>query len=298
MDLNAIDMFVKVVEAGTFVGAAKTSGIPKSTIARRIDELESSLGVRLLQRSTRRSELTEAGRAFYERCRRILADIEEAKATVTERQREPRGTLRLTTSVLMAEAFLSEWCVEYLKKYPDVELEVFLSTRRMDLIADGFDIAVRAGPLEPSSHIVRKLARAPRYICASPSYLEQHPAPESPEALGDHECIMFRSDRTPAPWRLENAAGDRVSIDVNGRLAVNSLPSAMKACRAGLGIARLPALLCCTAIESGELVHLLPEWSTTQDWIHALYPSRQHLSATVRTFLDFIVDKLKDPPWD
>lgn len=298
MDLNAIAVFASVVEAGSFVAAAKATGISKSTAARRVSELEEALGVRLLQRSTRQMQLTDAGQAFYERCRRILADLEDATEAVTARGTEPRGLLRMTTSAHLADAFLDEWAVEYLLKYPEVELEMYLSTRKMDLIADGFDLAVRAGPLVSSSYIVRKLARAPQYVCASRGYLEEHGTPTNLEELKEHACILFEPQRAPSPWRLQRHGGDSVSFQVDGRIRVNGLPSAVRACRAGLGIALLPAIACCDEVLSGDLVHLFPEWSTTDNWVHALYPSRRHLSATVRTFIDFVADKLDSPPWE
>lgn len=297
MDLNAIAIFVKVVEAGSFVGAAKLIDVPKSTISRRVTELEETLGVRLWQRGTRQSQLTELGRAYYERCRQIVLEIEEAAASVSQHQREPRGRLRLTTSVLMAESFLGEWCVEYMRKFPKTELDVYATARKVDLLADGFDLAIRVGPLEDSAHIVRKLAVAPQYICASPGYLTARGTPETTDDLRDHECVIFSPDRATPPWELENDSGDGLSVVVSGRYKINSLPAAFDACVSGFGLAALPALLCCDALRDGSLVRVLPAWSNKSRTVHALYPSRQHLSALVRTFLDFVTDKLKPPPW-
>lgn len=231
MDVNAIVVFVRVVEAGSFVGAARLAQIPKSTVARRIDELEESLGVRLLQRSTRQSTLTDAGRAFYERCRQIVDDIDEATTSVSELQHEPRGRLRFTTSVLLAETYIGAWVVEYLKKYPKVELDMYATARKADLLADGFDLAIRVGRLEPSAHIVRKLAPTPQYICASPAYLEAHGAPETTEDLQNHECVIFCPDRAKRRWELENEGGDSAAIAISGRCMVNSFPVALDAVR-------------------------------------------------------------------
>jgi DNA-binding transcriptional LysR family regulator len=290
-------VFVRVVEAGSFVAAARQTDIPKSTIARRIEELEGHLGVRLLQRSTRKSELTDAGRSFYQRCRQIVEDVDDAVASVSEHQREPRGTLRFTTSVLLAETYLGNWIVDYLEKHPQVEFDISLTARNADLIADGFDLALRVGPLESSSYIVRRLAPAPSFICASPRYLESHPAPESIEDLSRHQAIIFSPTRSRTPWELENAEGDRTSVSVRGRMIVNSHPVALQACLGGLGLAELPALVGCEALRSGELVRVLPKWSNASRWLHALYPSRHHLSPTVRTFLDFLTERLSPAPW-
>lgn len=298
MDLNAITVFVSVVEAGSFVAASRQTGIPKSTIARRVDELEAQLGVRLLQRNTRNSELTDEGRSFYERCRRIIEEVDDAVASVTEHQNEPRGKLRFTASVLLGEFYLGPWVVEYLQRYPGVELDMSLSARHMDLIADGFDLALRVGPLEPSSYIVRRLAAAPSFICASPAYLESNPAPVSTEDLRRHQTVVFSPDRTRSAWKLENAQGDRTTVNVGGPIVVNSHPVALHCCVGGLGLAELPALVCCEKLRSGELVRVLPEWSNKSRWLQALYPSRHNLSTTVRTFLDFLAERLTPAPWE
>lgn len=297
VDLNAMLVFVRVVEAGSFVGAAKVAGIPKSTIARRIDELEAQLGVRLLQRSTRKSELTDAGRAFYERCRQIVEDAEDAVASATQHQREPRGKLRFTTSVLLAESCLGRWTAEYMEQYPDVEIDMFLSARQVDLIADGFDLAIRAARPESSSYITRRLVVAPLYLCASPAYLEEHGTPTSTDELKDHRCVLFSPDRTRPRWHLDNAQGDNVSVAVSGQLLVNSLPVVLQHCLAGRGIGQLPAIVCSGNLRDGTLVRVLPEWSNTTFSIHALYPSRHHLSPVLRTFLDFMAEKLINSPW-
>ena len=297
VDLNAMSVFVTVVEAGSYVAAARVAGIPKSTIARRIEELEANLGVRLLQRSTRKSELTDAGREFYERCRQIVENVQDAVASVTEHQSEPKGKLRFTTSPLLAEMYVGRWTAEYMERYPEVQIDMFLSTRHVDLIADGFDLAVRASALAPSSHIVRRLAPAPSFICASPGYLEARGTPRSTEELKEHACVLFSPERVHPSWQLSNERGDHVSVSVTGPVLVNSPRVAQELCLAGRGLAELPAILCCDAVRSGDLVRVLPEWANESRTLHALYPSRRHLSPVVRTFLDFMADKLSPAPW-
>lgn len=298
MDLNALSIFVKVAEAGSFVGAARAADIPKSTVSRRIDELEAALGVRLLQRSTRKSELTDAGRSFYEHCRRIVEDVDDAVASVSEHQREPTGRLRFSTSVLLAERYVGRWAIEYMQAYPKVELDMYVAARKVDLLADGFDLVLRIGRFESSSHIGRRLAVAPSYLCASPAYLEAHGEPANLEDLRAHDAVLFSATRTREPWMLETMSGDCATISMASRLIVNSHPVAMDACMAGLGIAELPALIACDAVRDGRLRRVLPEWSNRSRWMHALYPSRAHVSATLRTFLDFLSDKLAPAPWD
>ncbi len=290
-------VFVKVVEAGSFVGAARVAGIPKSTIARRIDELEAQLGVRLLQRSTRKSELTPAGRTFYDRCRQIVDDAEDAVAGVSRHQHEPRGKLRFTTSVLLAEYCIGQWTAEYMERHPEVEIDMFLSANQVDLIADGFDLAIRASQPESSSHISRRLATVPLYVCASPPYTRARGTPMSPGDLQDHTCVLFSPNRSRPVWHLANAEGEQASVSVSGPLLVNSLPVVLQHCLAGRGVALLPSIVCSEELRSGALVRVLPDWSNTSRSLHALYPSRHHLSPVLRTFLDFMADKLADPPW-
>lgn len=297
MDLNALSVFVKVVEAGSFLGAARTADIPKSTVARRIDELEQHLGVRLLQRSTRKSELTEAGRSFYERCRQIVDDVDDAVAGVTEHQREPTGRLRFSASVLMGERYVGHWAVEYMRMHPKVELDMHLVARKVDLLADGFDLVLRVSRPESSSYIGRRLAPTPTYLCAAPSYLEAHGTPSTLEDLRKHQALLFSATRTKEPWDLEDENGDTASVAVSGQIVTNSFPILLEACRTGMGIAELPSLVCCDALRSGELVRVLPSWANRARWLHALYPSRAHLSATLRTFLDFMTEKLSPAPW-
>lgn len=297
MDLNAVAMFVKVVEAGSFVAAARSAGTTKSTVARRVDQLEESLGVRLLQRSTRKSQLTDAGRTFYERCRQIVADLDDAVASVTAQQVEPRGKLRFSTSVLLGELVMREWCAEFMQQHPQVELEMFLAARKVDLIAEGFDLVIRVGSPEPTSHVMRRLAPAPNYVCASPAYLEEHGTPTTIDQLRDHQGLIFSAERAAIPWVFEGEDGATASVQVPGLFLANSYPVLLEACLAGLGVAQFPALVCCDALRSGRLVQLLPESTTSRRWLHALYPSRRHLSAAVRAFLDFMSDKLTPAPW-
>ena len=267
------------------------------SVPRRLHELESSLGARLLQRSTRRSELTELGHDFYERSRQIIADIDEAIEDVRTQQSEPRGVLRFTASVLLAERYLGPMVAEYLCEHPGVELDMCLSPRNFDLIADGFDLALRVGPMKTSSYTVRRLASVPAYLCASPAYLARHPAPMSIEALQQHDAIIFSAARSRETWDLDNDRGDRVTMSLDGPIIVNSHMIALDCCLAGLGLAELPALVCCDKLRSKELVRVLPQWSNTSRKLHALYPSRHHVSPKVRTFLDFLAVRFNPAPW-
>jgi len=296
-DLNGIYIYMKVVESGSFMGAARNTGIPKSTIARKMNALEDSLGVRLLQRDTRRLQLTEAGQNFYERTVRIMADIEEAEASVTTQQGEPSGTLRVTASAMFGERFLSPILPAYLKEYPKVKVELFLTNRTVDLIGEELDLALRIGMTSSHSLIVRKLSLAPLYLCASPSYIEKYGRPQEPQALLEHNCLVYAPQRTIRPWSFQKEGQGEVSVQVGGSLLANSYPVLLDALMQDVGIGYLPGVLCSQAIREERLIHLLPDWSNPLDWFVALYPSRTHLSAKVRSFLDFLLKRCAVLAW-
>ncbi len=294
LNLNALRLFVKVVEAGSFVGAAKALGIPKTTVSRRLSELEAHLEVRLLQRDSRRLSLSPEGTRFYNRCQKIISDIDDAVLELCEGAKTPGGPLRVTCSPLIGESFLGEWCLEYLQEFPNVNLELSFLGRKTDLIEEGFDVAIRAGIPASSNLIARKFTKVSQYLCASPSYLEEHNAPLQPAELSEHKCISYNANRTRAPWTLHNEAGDSQRIDVSGAVLANSYPLVLKACTSGHGIASMPAFLCCEELRKGSVVRVLPKWSQSPHWIFALYPSRENLSVTMTSFLDFLSRKFSE----
>jgi len=295
-NLNDMAVFVKVVKAGSFTGAARLLGLPKSTVSRKIALLEESLGVRLLERTTRALKLTEIGAAYYERCARIVSDAEEATLEVTQSQATPRGKLRITAPTEFGSRYLGAAVAEYLQLYPQVQLEVVLSNRVFDLIDEGFDLAIRAGALPDSSLMARKLASESVYVCASPAYLEAHGRPQAPEELAAHEMIL--SPASPGGHlKLIGAKGTVVTVPLRGRLKVNSLAMARDAALAGLGLVTLPEMLGWEDLRSGRLQVALQGWKLPGTGIHAVYPSPRQLSTKVKTFIDFLQEKLTPPPW-
>lgn len=295
-NLDDMAIFTRVVEAGSFTAAAGSLGLPKSTVSRRIALLEESLGVRLLERTTRVLKLTEIGAAYFERCSRIVGDAEEANLEVTRMQATPRGRLRITAPTEFGSIYLGEIVAAYLKKYPEVAVEAELTNRVVDLIEEGFDLGIRGGVLADSSLVAHKLTGGLTHVCASPGYLEERGEPQSPEELAGHTMIF--SPAAPASHiKLVSADGGEVSVAIRGSLRVNSLAMARDAAAAGLGLAALPEMICWEALDDGRLRIVLDGWTLPGTGLYAVYPTRRHLSAKVRSFIDFLQEKLTPPPW-
>tara|TARA_B100001063_G_scaffold246518_1_gene286081 strand:- start:1284 stop:2219 length:936 start_codon:yes stop_codon:yes gene_type:complete len=293
-DLNEIAIFVKVVDAGSFTGAAKSLGLPKSTVSRKITQLEERLGVRLLQRTTRTLSLTDTGSAYYNQCSRIIGDVEEANIAVTEMQSKPQGLLRITAPMLFGAEVLSDLISEFLQANPEIQLDVVLTDQPLDLIQEGIDVAFRVGHLADSSLIARSLGNIQTVTCASPAYIEKNGSPAHPNELLEHVTMSWKARNI---WEYDTP--EAVSVDLRSKVIVNDALSMRKMALNGLGISRLPAFLCADDIKQGRLLPLLCDWSNKSTPIHALYPSNRHLSVKVRSFVDFIVEALRtEQPWN
>ncbi len=296
LNLNDMVVFTRVVEAGSFTGAAKLLGLPKSTVSRKVALLEERLGVRLLERTTRALKLTEIGATYFEHCSRIVNEAEEANLTVTRMQVSPRGTLRVTAPTEFGSLYLGAIVAAYLQQFPRVELEVELTNRVVDLIEEGFDLGIRAGSLRDSSLIARKLASDRVIICGSPAYLAEQSKPLTPEDLSDRQMIL--APASPQNHvKLISEEGASATVAIAGNLRVNSLAMARDAAAAGLGLAALPEMICWEDLRSGRLQVALEGWALPGAGLHAVYPSPRHLSAKVKTFIDFLQQKLSPPPW-
>ncbi len=291
--IGQIHLFVRVVEAGGFTAAARELGVPKSTVSRQIARLEDRLGVRLLERTTRALRTTEVGQAFYERCGRIVGDLAEAEAAVTQAQVVPQGTLRVSAPLTFGYLFLGDLVAAFMVAYPDVQVEVHLSDRKVDLIEEGYDLAIRAGTLSDSSMIARRLGSAESVLCASPAYLEAHGTPATPDDLKHHACLLYEY-QSPSSWRV----GD-VTVPVSGRLVSNNGDILRAAAVAGLGIVNAPRFIVARELVEGRLVSILQEHLRQNAGIWAIYPHNRHLSAKVRAFVDFAVDYFGEvAPWE
>ena len=288
-NLNDVLVFSRVVEAGGFTAAAARLGLPKSTVSRRVMRLERALGARLLQRTTRKLRLTDAGAIYYGHCNRVLSELEAAERCINKLEESPRGVLRVTAPGDVGP-FLAELVVTYQARYPEVVVVAELSTRQVDLVAEGFDVALRGGHLRDSSLMARRLASARSRLWASPGYLQKCGEPTTPQQLQDHGCLLFGVNIPQATWRLTGPSGD-VQVDVSGPLSSNDLGFLRDAAVAGAGIANLPGL---SGKPPTPLVRVLPDYEGSASGLYAVYPSSQLLSPKVRCFIDLAAELVED----
>lgn len=282
-------VFGQVVESGSFAKAAARLDLSTSATSRLVAELEAHLQTRLLNRTTRRVSLTESGRAFYERTVQLLADLEEAEHEATRAAVVPRGTIRLTTSVNFGVRHLAPAIAGFLARHPELRFDVSLSDRMVDLVEEGFDLAIRIGRPGADHLVARKLGETRVVPCASPAYLAAHGAPQAPEDLERHNCFTYEYVQPRNVWRFRDAAGTERAVRVNGSLHSNNGDLLAEAAARGAGIVFEPAFIVGPDVRSGRLVPLLQDFEPAPVPIYAVYPSRKHLSAKVRLFVDFLL---------
>lgn len=295
--LAEIEAFVRIVEAGGVGAAAERLDIAKSVVSRRLRDLEARLGVRLLQRTTRRISLTDTGRSYYERCVRILADLEEADQVAAQEHGTLRGRLRVAAPLSFGILHLGPAIREFLEENPDLSIELDLNDRRHDLVDEGFDLAVRIGTLEDSSLIARRLAPVRHVACASPDYVARHGEPERPEDLERHVSLRYTNVPDRRMWCWTDEEGREHSIALPSRLGANNGELLVEAAEAGLGVIIQPVFIVHKAIEEGRLEILLPHVRWREIGAYAVWPPGRQLSAKVRAFVDFLADRFGDPPY-
>ncbi len=289
-----IGLFVSVVDSGSFSAAAEASGLTPSAVSKAITRMEDRLGVRLLQRTTRRLALTQEGETMLARGREILAAIESAEAEVTADRGRPRGLVKLNTGTAFAKHRLAPVMAEFHARYPDITLELAISDRRVDVIAEQADIAVRTGPLGDSTLVARRIGAMQRVICASPAYLERHGRPETPEDLKRHNCLVLAGFSRLAQWPLRQN-GQIVLTSVKGSVTTDSADLLLDLALAGLGIVRFGDFLAETALAEGRLVPLLQDFHLTDPQpITALMPPGRHTLPRVRATVDFLIERCGD----
>ena len=293
-DLNELLIFARVVHAGSFTGAARLLGRPKSTVSRKVSDLEERLGARLLQRTTRKLSLTDAGRRFYEHCERAVAEAEAAQRAVSEVQDQPRGNLKVTAPV--GFPWLAALVTAFLRRHPEVQVELVCTDRVVDLVEEGFDVAIRAGRLADSTLVTRHLASVRRFVVASPGYLARHGTPRTPADLATHAGIVFGGGPQRNLWQLESG-GESVSVLIPPRLLTNDLEMVSEAAVAGLGIALVQEDRCVEILRRKKLRQVFTRWASPQTPIQAVYPSSRHLSAKVKAFVDHARSFLTPAPW-
>lgn len=294
--LDDMLLFAEVVTTGGITSAAERLGLRKSTVSRRLSALEERLGIRLLERNTRRLRLTEAGREYHAQCARLVADARGVNAALSESRGTPQGTLRIATLSLLGE-LLTPVIAELLLRQPRLRVEVSLAQTHVDLVAEEYDLALRTGPLADSSLVARRLGRVRTGCYASPAYLSRHGTPQSPEELAAHECVLLAEPGSDEVWFFGEGRSAR-TVPVAGRLRVPSVRAGQAAARAGLGIVRLPASLVADDVRAGLLVPVLAADTPPGLPLFAVYPSSRQLPLKVRAFLDLLSERGASLPWE
>jgi DNA-binding transcriptional LysR family regulator len=297
-DLERMAIFARVVEAKSFSAAARRLGLSKSLVSKHITQLEKSLGARLLNRTTRNMSLTEAGAVFYAHCARIMEELAEAKSVVARLHSEPRGLLRISSSIAFGRLHIAPAVAKFLAAYPEVNVDMVTTDRFVDLAEEGYDVVIRIMG-EPAPNVVaRKLAAVNRKMCATPEYFARHGVPQTPGDLERHNCLTYTSVNPQGSWRLR--APDRdISVRSSGNLRINDDDALAEAVLHGLGIALLPTFIIGKDLQSGRLQSVLSEYIPLERYIYAVYLPNRHLSAKVRAFIDYLLERIgPEPYWD
>ena len=296
--LHAMLAFTRVVALGSYAEAGRQLGLTRSAVSKGVIELEQTLGARLLDRTTRKIGVTEAGMAYYERCLAILADIEETELQVSRLHDEPKGTLKLNAPMSFGILHMGLAVAEFMELYPDLNIELTLNDRFVDPIEEGFDVTIRIAELQDSSLIACKLSPCRRVLVASPDYIRRRGLPETPGDLTSHLCLNYGHTTLLQRWHLKHA-DDVTAIPINSRLCSNNGDILRDAALAGHGITKLPTFLVGDDIETGRLQIVLPDYTPTELGIYALYAPNKYLAAKTRVFIDFLVERFGPrPPWD
>ena len=289
---TALRVFRTVVDCGSFAAAARELRLSNAAVSKNVAELEAHLGTRLLNRTTRSMSLTESGAIYHERVGRVLDELHEAETALGPMQQEPKGLLRVNAPLTLTLTALSPVMHKFLERYPELTVDLQMDDRRVNIIEEGFDIAIRGSDnLEDSSLIARRLMGLPHVLCGAPAYFDQSGFPDSPVALKDHNCVQFTLSGHASEWAFRRD-GDTVRIPVDGRYKVTSSIAVRDALLAGFGISLIPKLYVREDIEQGRLLTVLDDWSMVETSIYAVYPSRRYLVAKVRAFLDFLIEEL------
>lgn len=296
--LQAMQLFTRVVDAGSFTAGAEQMGISRALASKLIQNLEDSLGVRLLNRTTRRISLTDPGKNYYQRVSEVLYHLAEAEAEAAELQVEPRGRMRVSAPISFSVRHLAPALADFQRRYPRVELELGLNDRLVDLVDEGFDMAIRIGRLADSSLVARRIAPAGLVVVASPDYLARMGTPEHPQDLTQHSALIYTLAQRPEEWAFKR--GDEAVVSkLNGKLFVNNGDFIAAAAIDGSGIALLPTFIVSDSIKNGELMEILVDWSVGDIGIYAVYPQTRALPAKTRALIDFLVERFgPEPEWE
>lgn len=297
-DINDMLVFAQVVKAKSFSGAARRLDTSKSRVSKSVARLEAALGVRLLQRSTRRLSLTEIGEAYFEHCDRILDELAQADSTVSRLHLEPRGRLKIGASVAFGTLHVAPALPGFMMQYPELAVDLTIGDRMVDLAEEGYDLALRI-TAEPEANLVaRKLAPIRRKICASPAYLARCGTPRVPADLAGHNCLDYTYMNTQGLWRLRGPDGD-AAVAVSGTLRINDDEALSQAVLGGLGLALLPTFIVGRELQAGRLVEVLPGYVPVERFLYAVHLPNRHLPLKVRAFIDYLMQRFgSEPYWD
>ncbi len=296
--LDELEVFVRIVDTGSLSGAARALGVSKAHVSKRLAALEDRLGARLLQRTTRKVSLTDAGRSFYDRAGTILRDLEEAERAVVSLQSAPRGLLRMSVPMSFGQRYVLPLALEFMRRHPELAVEISFSDRRVNLVEEGYDLAVRVGTLGDADVVRRRIAPTRNFLCATPAYLDAHGTPRTLADLRSHPCLLYVFESEVGVWRLQGADGEE-AVRLSGPLLTNYGEAILDAVRLGLGVALLPDFYVAEDLRSGRLAAFLTGATDSGErGIWALYPHHRHLSAKVRLFVDLLAERLGPrPPW-
>ena len=299
MDLiTSMRAFAQVAEQRSFTAAAERLGVTRGMTTRYVAQLEDHLGARLLNRTTRRVSLTEAGAAYFERCAQLLLDLEEAEAAASSHVAEARGTLRVTCALAFGVRYVAPLLGRYMQAHPRVVVDLSFNDRTVDIVEEGYDLAIRIGALASSSLAARRLAGVRMQVCASPDYWRRRGKPGTPEELAQHDALHYTYSSTSDEWRFNDPGGAPRPVRIRHRLRTNNGEALLRAAAVGVGVVQLPSFLVHDAISRGELEVALEDYCGPELGIHAVYPARRLLAAKVRGFVDHLAAAFASPPWE
>jgi DNA-binding transcriptional LysR family regulator len=294
-DLNEIAVFVRVAQFESFSRAAHALGMPVSTVSRKVAALEAELGVTLLQRTTRKLALTSQGRDYFNQCSEPLNLLFDAERVLTQSQKKPEGSLKISVPVVLGQGPFLEFISDFLKNYPRIKIDLFITNVFLDLIAENVDVGIRFGELKDSTLVAKKLGSQVRYVVASPEYLKDRKPPTKPEDLKLHQCVLLNGKNSEAEWELLNGR-KRARIRVSGPISSRDFQSVSTFVYRGHGVGFLPSTYCNDNIRKGELLRLLPGWTSKELEVHTVYPTRDFLPSRLHVFLEAL-RAWKSPPW-
>jgi DNA-binding transcriptional LysR family regulator len=284
-DLNDIAVFVRVAQFGSFSRAARALGMPVSTVSRKVTALEEGLGVTLLQRTTRKLSLTAQGLAYFNECSEPLSHLFDAERALTQAQKKPEGLLRISAPVILGQEAFYAFLSSFLKAFPRIQVDLFVTNLVLDPIAENIDVAIRFGELQDSSLIAQRIGKSVRYVVAAPEYLRDRLPPSRPEDLRGHQCVLLHARNNEAEWHLVSGKKS-VKLHVSGPVAARDFQAVSAFTYRGHGIGLLPSTYCDAQIANGELIRLLPDWSSPEIFVHVVYPTRRFLPAKLQAFIE------------